>query len=235
VRTPVSFRHVGTGTDVPRRIPLPYLLVPFGVVAALAQVGNAIGPTLITHHPLLEIVLNPINRYLILAAPQVSIVPFFVIGFARLILTDPIAFILGRQYGDAALTWAEGKTGAAGEPGLVRRMERLFNKAAPVFIVIAPSFIWCLMAGNSRMKTWVFVTCNFVGTVGRLTLIWMAGDAFESQLNSVLDVIRRFQVPLLVLTVSMVLIQTLRSRKRGDLETPAEMEAQIEAELSDDQ
>lgn len=217
-----------------RRIPLPLLLVPFGMVAVAGTIGDAIGPSLITHHPLLQMMLTPKNRYLVLAAPQVAMVPFFVVGFLRLILTDPIAYTLGRQYGDGALSWAEKRMGGEGENGLIRRMEGLFGKAAPVFIVVAPSFIWCLMAGASRMKLWLFVSCNAFGTVARLTMFWVFGATFEEELSSVLDFIRRFQLPLLALAMTITIFQTVRSRRRGTLETPAEMEADLEAELADD-
>ncbi|MBW8826711.1 MAG: VTT domain-containing protein [Acidobacteria bacterium] len=213
-----------------RKIPLPWLLGPFAVTVIAAYVGEAIGPTLITSHPLLQIFLNPKNRYLILASPQVALVPFFAVSFVRLVLTDPIAYLLGRQYGDSAMRWAEKRMGGEGEDSLVRRMEYLFGKAAPAFIVIAPSFIWCLMAGTSRMKVWVFVTCNAVGTIGRLILIRWVGDTFNTELGSLLDFIRRYQWPLLAFTITTVLVQVVRSRQRGDLETPAEMEAEITAE-----
>ncbi len=204
------------------------------MVAVAGTIGDAIGPSLITHHPLLQMMLTPKNRYLVLAAPQVAMVPFFVVGFLRLILTDPIAYTLGRQYGDGALSWAEKRMGGEGENGLIRRMEGLFGRAAPVFIVVAPSFIWCLMAGAGRMKLWLFVSCNAFGTIARLTMFWVFGATFEEELSSVLDFIRRFQVPLLALAITLTIVQTVRSRRRGVLETPAEMEADLEAELADE-
>ncbi len=214
-----------------RKIPLPWLLGPFAAAVVATYVGEAIGPTLITTHPLVQVFLNPKNRYLILASPQVAVVPFFVVAFIRLVLTDPIAYTLGRQYGDAAMTWAEKRMGGEGEAGMVRRMEYLFSRAAPVFIVVAPSFIWCLMAGTSRMRIWVFVTCNAVGTMGRLVLIRWVGDTFSTELDSVLHFIRQYQWPLLAVTFTTVLIQVIRSRRRGDLESPGEMEAEITSEL----
>ena len=74
------------------------------------------------------------------------------IGFVRLIATDPFSYTLGRQYGESAISWFEGKskkkdTGDA----LIRKMQRLFGKASMLFIIIAPGMMWCLMAGAARM------------------------------------------------------------------------------------
>src|SRR3712207_8148072 len=56
---------------------------------------------LITERPLLQMFLNPRNRYLILASVQVDLVPFFVVGFLRLTLTrseEHTSELQSRQY-----------------------------------------------------------------------------------------------------------------------------------------
>ena len=194
--------EVTVSGEATRRIPLPVLLVPFAVAAAASTVADWIWPSLVTDHPLLLITLSSKNRFLLLTAPQLGVVAFFVVGFLRLVLTDPLTYLLGRQYGEGALAWIEDKTSSA-PPGesFVRKAERLFGRAAPVFILVAPSAIWCLLAGAARMKVWVFVTCNFVGTLGRLALFWVAADAFREPLENLLEAVESVQVPLLALTL----------------------------------
>jgi hypothetical protein len=121
--------------------------------------------------------------------------PYFVVGFTRLVLTDPLGYILGRQHGDAALQWAEEKLGD--EAGFIRKVERFFRKAAPVVILIAPNLYMCILAGATGMKARVFFALNIIGTLGRLTLFWVAGDAFREELEAVLEFIQRFQLPLI--------------------------------------
>lgn len=198
-----------------RRIPLPFLLVPFALAASASTAADWTWPSLVTDHPLLLIALSSKNRFLLLTAPQLGIVAFFVVGFLRLVLTDPLTYLLGRQHGERALAWIERKTSAA-PPGdsFIRKAERLFSRAAPVFILLAPSAIWCILAGAARMKVWVFVTCNFVGTLGRLALFWVAADAFREPLETILEGVEGAQLPLLALTVSLGVIHTIRSRRR---------------------
>ena len=209
-----------------RRIPLAWLVTPIVVLSLAGTVADIIGPKLVTEHPLLQMFLNPRNRYLLLASPQVGAIEFFVVGFVRLVLTDPLGFVLGRQYGDAALKWAGEKMGDEGR--FVSKVERIFGKAAPVIIFLAPNLYMCILAGASGMKVRTFVALNVSGTICRLILFRIAGEAFEDQLLTILDWIQRNQKWLIILSFVIVVVQTIRSRRRGQLETPAEIEREIE-------
>ncbi|MCU1374521.1 MAG: symbB [Actinomycetia bacterium] len=210
-----------------RRIPLAWLLAPYAVMVVAGYVGDIIGPKLIVDHPLLQIFINPRNRWLLLASPQVAAAPFFIVGFIRLVLTDPIAYVLGWQYGDTAIRWAEKKMGDDG--GMIKTVERWFGKAAPLVILIAPSFYWCVLAGAARMKPRLFIALNITGTIGRLILFRLAGEAFRSQLETVLEWVQRYQLWLVGLSFVLVAIQVFR---KGDVETPVELAEEIEAEES---
>lgn len=208
----------------PRRIPLPWLLAPYAVMVALGYLGDIVGPSLINSSPLLQIFINPRNRWLLLASPQVDAVPFFVVGFIRLILTDPIAYVLGWQYGDRAISWVESKMGD--QSGFIRKIERWFGKVAPLVILIAPSFNWCVLAGASRMRPRLFIALNVTGTIGRLVLFRIAGEAFREQLEDVLELVQRYQWWLVALSFLVVALQMFR---KGDvIETPQEMAAELE-------
>jgi membrane protein DedA with SNARE-associated domain len=210
-----------------RRIPLPWLITPIVVLSLAGTVADIIGPKLVTEHPLLQMFLNPRNRYLLLASAQVGAVEFFVVGFLRLVLTDPVGYLLGRQYGDAALKWAGEKMGDEGR--FVQRVERIFGKAAPIIILIAPNLYMCILAGASGMRVRVFATLNIAGTIGRLILFRIAGDAFREELLDLVDWIARNQKWLILVSFVVVAAQMVRSRRRGTLETPAEIEREIEA------
>ena len=239
-----------------RRVPLPLLLSIFVASTAIGFVSDIAGPTLINHHPLLQIALNPRNRWLLLASPQIGAVSFYVVGFLRLVSTDPVGYILGYQYGDAAVAWAERQMGDT--EGVIKMIQRGFKKVAPLVILIMPSFYWCVLAGSARMKPRVFITLNVIGTIGRLILFRLAGaarmrvrlfitlnvigtigrlvlfrlvgDAFRDELEHALDWIQRYQWWLVALSLVLVGVQIFRGRERGTLETPAEMAAEIEAE-----
>jgi membrane protein DedA with SNARE-associated domain len=213
-----------------RRIPLPWLITPIVILSVAGSIADILGPKLIVEHPQLQMFLNPRNRYMILAAATVEAVPFFLIGFTRLVLTDPLGYVLGRQYGDAALTWAGEKMQDEGR--FIRRVERIFGKAAPIIILIAPNLYMCILAGASGMKVRVFVALNVTGTIGRLILFRIAGHAFREELLDLVDWIGRNQKWLIIASFLIVALQSVRARQKGTLETPAEIEREIE-ELED--
>ncbi|MGH9183532.1 MAG: DedA family protein [Acidimicrobiales bacterium] len=208
-------------------MPLPYLLTPIVVMTVAGMAADVVGPGLINERPLLQMALNPRNRYLLLASPQVGAVEFYVVGFVRLVLTDPLFYVLGLQYGDRALRWAERKM--ADDVGFVRSVERWFSKAAPVVIVVAPSGYMCLLAGATGMRPRVFVALNAVGTAGRLVLFRFVGDALSDQIFTVLDLIQRYQWWLIAISFVIVALQARRRRSSGAIESVSRMEAEIES------
>ena len=213
-----------------KRIPLPWLITPIVIMSLAGTLADIFAAALVKHHPLVQMFFNPRNRYLLLAAPQVDLVPFFVVGFFRLVLTDPIGYVLGRQYGEAALKWAGEKMGDDGR--FIGKVERVFGKAAPIIILIAPNLYMCILAGASRMKVRTFVAMNVIGSIGRLIIFRIAGDAFRDELLTLVDWITRNQKWLILVSFVVVAIQSVRSRQRGTLETPSEIEHEIE-ELDD--
>ncbi len=210
-----------------RRIPLAVLLTPIVVLTAVGAVSDVIGPGLINERPLLQMFLNPRSRYLLLASPQIDAVPFFVVGFLRLVSTDPLFYLLGVQYGEAALRWAETKLGDDG--GFIRGAERFFARFGSIIILLAPSGYLCLLAGAAGMRPRRFIVLNVVGTVGRLVLFRFLGKALEDQLFAVLGFIQRYQWWLIGLSFVVVSLQSGRKRKGGTLRPPAELEAELEA------
>jgi membrane protein DedA with SNARE-associated domain len=194
-----------------RRVPLPVLLTPIIAAMVVATIGDIIGPTLINEHPLWLITMNPRNRWILLAAPQVSVWSFFVVGFVRLTAIDPLFYVMGVQYGDRALRWAERKLGD--EVGFVRKIEHWFGRAAPAIVLIAPNGYVCLLAGATGMRARRFVALNVTGTIGRLTLFAIAGKALRSELLDVLDLIQRYQWWLVAFSFFVVVLQTQRRRR----------------------
>jgi membrane protein DedA with SNARE-associated domain len=213
-----------------RRVPLAVLLVPILCAVVVAMVGDVVGPSLINEHPLWQISMNPRNRWLLLAAPQVAVGPFFIVGFARLVVIDPLFYVLGVQHGDAALRWAERRLGD--EAGLIRKLEHWFGRAAPAVVLVAPNGYVCLFAGATGMRLRTFLALNAIGTVGRLTLFSVAGAAFRDQLLDVLEFVQRYQWWLVALSLLAVSLQARRRRASGGLASVDSMRQELENEAA---
>ena len=163
---------------------LTLLLVPIGILVVMANVGTALAPTLVNHHPVLLITLDARNRHLLfVVAAGIDAAPFFLVGFFRLLVSDPLFFLLGRWYGEPAMQWLEAKAGK-GSTRQLRWLERKFGKFGYPLVAVMPNNAICLFAGTSGMRPRTFWTLNIVGTIGRLIFIWFLGKALKDPLTT---------------------------------------------------
>jgi membrane protein DedA with SNARE-associated domain len=215
-----------------RRKRLTILLIPIVAFGVAGFVVNLASPALINSHPLVVIFFNPINRYLLAAANKVNIVEFFAVAFFRLLLTDPLFFLLGRWYGDGALDWIESKTGNS---GMVPWVKKWFGRAGPLFVFLAPNGNICLLAGASGMRVPVFVGLNVTGTLLRLILIKKTANIAKPVLDPVLRFVHRYQWWLVGFSVLAFGLQSLMNRKSGkkplELEGVGKMADELEASI----
>lgn len=177
------------------------------------NVGNLFLSVLVNEHPALFIGLNASNRNLALASGELAALPFYAIGFLRLVGPDPLFFLLGRWYGDAAIRWMERKAPSYGE--LLRQLERWFDKARIPVVMFAPNNPVCLFAGAAGMGVGAFVAANVAGTIGRLFLIRAFSNVFEGPLGSLKDFIGEYRWPLLALSFVLVGLTVWSDRKGG--------------------
>ncbi len=168
---------------------------------------------LLTEHPLVFIGLSSSNRNLALASADLSVWSFYLVALVRLLAPDPLFFLLGRWYGDGAVRWMERKSPSYGQ--LLRQLERWFEKARYLVVVIAPNNPVCLFAGASTMAWAPFLVANVVGTIGRLVLIRLFSSAFENPLGAVRGFIGDYQQPLLVVSLALVAFSIWSERRGG--------------------
>ena len=84
-----------------------------------------------------------------------------------------------------------------------------------------------------------FVVLNVTGTIARLYLIRVVGDIFDSPIQAILDFIKDYRVPLLVISVGLVAFSVWNEHRLGKGEIGAlthleEEIEQIEAEEADE-
>jgi membrane protein DedA with SNARE-associated domain len=217
------------GLDVhhpPRRAPsrraLTAIVVPLVVLVIAAQAGDALAPSLLPDengeggNPLLLIALNPRNRWLIGVVNHVDLVWYYLIGTVRALLSDPLFYLLGYWYGDSAVRWMERRTPTFG--GLMRSLESAFRRWGYPLVFIAPNNWICLLAGSAGMSPALFLLLNVSGTVTRLVLIMVLGEAFETPINWVLGFISEYRIPLLIVSFTLVGFTVWNESRKGTSE-----------------
>jgi membrane protein DedA with SNARE-associated domain len=220
------------GAPAGRRLSRPVLvavsIVLIGFIVA-GYVGDALAPTLVDTHPLLLLLLNPRIRNLVLITNQLDAVTYYVVGTARLMVADPLFYLVGYFYGDAAVRWTERRAPTYGQ--MFRTAERYFGKASYPLVAIAPNSYICLFAGAAGMPLPIFFVLNGVGTVVRLYLIRKFGVAFDDPIDAVLRFIGRYRIPLLAVTVGLVAFSIWSERRAG--ETKVRSLGHLEEELEE--
>eukprot|EP00929_Paragymnodinium_shiwhaense_P060027 TRINITY_DN30016_c0_g1_i1.p2 TRINITY_DN30016_c0_g1~~TRINITY_DN30016_c0_g1_i1.p2 ORF type:complete len:148 (-),score=10.04 TRINITY_DN30016_c0_g1_i1:186-629(-) len=106
------------------------LKLPFQYVVALALVtvagklGDALGPVLAVDWPLTLLFLNANDLHLGLTAADTDLVPWLLVGTFRRIVEDPVFFLIGWHYRDAAVEWLKNRYQVSDEA--VEKVSRRF-------------------------------------------------------------------------------------------------------------
>jgi hypothetical protein len=146
--------------DVARRLRCPIL----GAIAALSLVSalsTAFAPALLGH-PLVLVMLSPRLPFLAVAAAGVSAWSFIVVASLRLLVTDPLYFVLGRRHGAAAMAFVAGRLGRFGNLAL---------RCVPLAVLLRPVGRHLVLAGAGRSRVWLIVAADVAGTLAYVLAI----------------------------------------------------------------
>lgn len=215
----------------PSRRTLTLLVAPIIGLIVASNVGDALATTLATTHPLTLLMLNSRNRNLVLVTNQLDAISYYAVATFRLLLSDPLFFLLGHWYGESAVQWMERRTRTFGST--MRQMEGWFGRAGLILVFVAPNNIVCLLAGAAGMSLGAFFTANLAGTLVRLYLIRRVGEAFDAPIQSLLGFLRDYRIPLLVLSVVIVAASTLWEMRSGEGELEAVLHLDDELQPGD--
>ena len=202
------------------RLKLSTLLGTIGVLIVASNVGTILSATLVNDHPAILIALSARIRHLLLAvAAGVDPLPYYLIGFARLLVPAIAFYLLGRWYGDYGLRWLERQAG--GMPASIRWIERLFRRLKDPIVVLMPgSNLVCLLAGVARVAPRRYAVLVTIGIIGRLVVFWFLGKALEEPLGVVLDFIQRYQWWIVGAFVLLTFAQSFRRAASSVPERP---------------
>lgn len=168
------------------------LLVATSILFAAGTIGTNIGPALVDDRPALVLTLSARNRNLFGSVPYIDPLPYFTIGFLRLLVAGLALFFVGRWFGERALRWTEAQVGEM--PRIYRWTEAATLRAGWLAVLLMPgSNIVCLLVGHLKMAPVRFVALITTGIVVRLVVLWYGGQAFEDEIRAALDWIDQYQ------------------------------------------
>lgn len=190
------------------------LVVFTSFLFAIGTIGTNIGPALIDDRPVLILMLSSRNRNLFGSVPYIDPLPFFVIGFIRLLIAAAALFYVGRLFGERALRWTESQVGEM--PRIYRWTEAATIRAGWVAVFFMPgSNIVCLLVGHLKMAPRKFFASVIAGIIFRLIVLWYGGKAFEDQIRAALDWIDQYQWWIVGILFAITFFQTSRRKSPG--------------------
>jgi membrane protein DedA with SNARE-associated domain len=168
------------------------VLASAAVLLAIGTFGSNIGPAWVDDRPAVLLTLSSRNRNLFGSVPFIDPLPYFAIGFVRILVAGVVLFFVGRWYGRRALTWFEGQVGDL--PPVYRWFQRAIDRAGWLLVIAMPgSNLVCLMAGHRRMGIARFTSLLSIGIVLKLVVLWQGGKIFEDQIRAFLGWIEDYQ------------------------------------------
>ncbi len=197
---------------VGKRVPLPLLIGGIGIFGVLTVTGTALSPTLLVEQPLVLVAMNPVWRHQMLVSPVTDALIYFPIVIARLLITDPLYFLLGRDYRDDAVKWMRRQSGRSLRT--VNWLEGAFQKAGPLLVFLAPVGLVCLLAGAARMKVPKFAVLNVLGTIFGVTIVRYFGKSLEGPISIFTDFVSEHKALLTLVTVLFVMASSAMRVKR---------------------
>ena len=190
------------------------LVVITSLLFAAGTIGSNIGPALVDNHPVLVLLLSARNRNLFGSVPFIDPLPFFLIGFFRILAAGAALYFTGRIFGERALRWTESQVGEM--PRIYHWTERATVRAGWLAVLLMPaSNIVCLLVGHLRMSPKKFFALLVPGILIRLTAVWLGGKALEDQIRSVLDWIDQYQWWVVGILFGISFFQASRRRSPG--------------------
>jgi membrane protein DedA with SNARE-associated domain len=147
----------------------------------------------------------------------VDVIPFVVFATIRRVISDPLYYALGYLYGERAVDWVAGRSGARGARFL-RWFERIFPRVAKPLVFLFPGLLVCLFAGVIRMRVRVFLAINIAGTITAVIVLRLFADQLGDVLDPVIEWNDRNATHLTVATATAVVLYLLWQRVHGGTE-----------------
>lgn len=196
-----------------------------GVTIVLGWIGDALWASLVDRNPLLLILLNAKPRYLVLTVNDLDPWVYYPVATLRLLGTKPLVWLVGAWYGPKAVRWAERRSERGGK--LIRWAEAHFARLGWPIIAITSNNVVCLLAGSAGFSLAWFMVLAVAGTLVRLWLIDLVGEAFTGPIDAFIDLVVEHRPIVVGISIAVVLGGLWWQRRHGgsELDELASLEA----------
>ncbi|WP_139983836.1 DedA family protein [Nocardioides litoris] len=139
-------------------------------------------------------------------------------GLPLWVLTDWIYWWAGRRWGDRALVALLSRSGRPDAHARAKRVEQVMHRLGPSAVLLAwflpvPSFLVYAAAGTARMRLWVFLVLDVLGTALTVAILVTLGYLVGRRAVDLVEAFNRYAaLTAVALVVLLVLVHLVRRR-----------------------
>jgi hypothetical protein len=179
------------------------------------NVANAVWAGWVDDHPARLLALSSRQRYLVFTvSSDIGVVPYALIGAARLAAAFVVCHLVGRAYRGDVLRLFTRYLGLT--PEAIDAYHRGLDRAE---IVVVPFFVGsnliAALTGIRRTPPGRLAVLLAAGIAVRLALMWWLAKAFEDPLKDVLRWVDRYDRWVILASVALVVAVNVRNFRRG--------------------
>ena len=167
-------------------------------------VGVAFSLYLVETAPLLLIGLSPLARHFVLVAPNVDPLAYLAVGISRRLAFFTACYFLGRSLGPVGVVWLEAR--ARRFAGVVRWLERLFQRGGHVVILLMVGPTTAVLAGIAGMRLVPFLVLAAFSLFYRLVLVYQFAEFFREPIEAFLEWLNEYQLPGTIALVTGIVV-----------------------------
>lgn len=212
-----------------RRLPGPNmsaaLVGAMILVLAIGTIVRASSPSLLVHAPVILALFDGRTASLLVLRSRLDLFTFLIATSIGMSLGDPIAFALGRKYGNEGLGLLSRWMPTTGF--VAKRLERYFHSSHGAPLVLTSGYASCALAGAAGVSWPAFAVFNLGSVVLRLVLLLAVSSRFSSFLDGAGDWIAQHSGPLTAITALLALADfgIGRTKARSQRRRPAQTTA----------
>jgi membrane protein DedA with SNARE-associated domain len=183
----------------------------FGAWMLARGAGAALAPMLLVQAPLGLLVLSPAWTNFILVSALVDHIIFVPVALVASVAQAALGYQVGRWWGSDALLAFERRP-----DGVLSRIRRMVERAAPAVVLVLPGPLVCTMAGIVGMRPTRFYPIMITAKAIWIGLCLTVGEALGGHIKALAGVVKENLVWITALALCWVIGRRLWRRLRVD-------------------
>ena len=177
-------------------------LAAASVAVALSVVGSAISPYLLTHHPVLLLLLGPEAHHVVLTTHLLPGWWIVSLTTVRRVVGLVALFWFGWAHGQSALIFIEKRFGRFGR--ILRWVERSLVRFGALIVVLIPLPVVAVLAGVAGLRFSSTLAALSLGQLFWVTATWAFGEQISEITGPIVEFLSTYVLEATLVCIALV-------------------------------